>query len=413
VIMRELAYFFATAAILAMMSGLSSGYTLDVFGNANLDDTIDEKDISYAQGIIDGKEKGTKLADANHDGKVDAEDIDQINNIIQWDETLLTLIDTANRTVTLKMPVERIVAVTDDSAEALRVLHATDKVVGVSVETLENSVYLPEFSQMPNVGKWNEPDIEMILTLKPDLVISYKSATSKYLDPKLNGTGIPVVAFDLYRADDLPAEMRMLGYIVGKKSQADRYLEWFGGVADVVSQKISTIPENKRTQVYLEGASDLKTYTKGKGGDLACTMAGGVNIASELAGYYPEVESEWVMLQNPEVIVRLTQPSEIPCGYAIDDPSGFVAKSDEIIARTGWSNITAVKDDRVYMLLYEFGASPGVPVAIAYMAKWFYPELFEDLDPQAVHQEYLTGIQGLNYDLKKHGVFSYPRVEMK
>ena len=399
---------FASALILP---ALAESFTLKIYGNANMDEAIDDQDISCVQGIIDGKEKSTELADANHDGVVNAEDIDHIKHIIQGDEDALTLIDTANRTVTLKMPIERIVAVTDDSAEALRVLHATDKVVGVSVETLENFVYLPEFNQTPNVGKWSEPDIERILTLDPDLVISYKSATPKYIEPKLNGTDIPSVALDLYRADDLPVEMRMLGYIVGKTAEADKYLELFNKVADTVSEKTSTIPEDERVRVYLEGSADLKTYTKGKGGDLACTMAGGINLASGLEGSYPEVESEWVMVQNPQVIVRLAQPSEIPCGYETDDPSGFEAKRNEILARTGWSNITAVEDNRVHMLLYEFGASPGVPVTIAYMAKWFYPELFEDLDPQAIHQEYLTEIQGMDYDLKKRGVFVYPPQE--
>jgi len=396
---------FASALILP---ALAESFTLKIYGNANMDEAIDDQDISCVQGIIDGKEKSTELADANHDGVVNAEDIDHIKHIIQGDEDALTLIDTANRTVTLKMPIERIVAVSDDSAEALRVLHATHKVVGVSVETLENFVYLPEFNQTPNVGKWSEPDIERILTLDPDLVISYKSATPKYIEPKLNGTHIPSVALDLYRADDLPVEMRMLGYIVGKTAEADKYLELFNKVADTVSEKTSTIPEDERMRVYLEGSADLKTYTKGKGGDLACTMAGGINLASGLEGSYPEVESEWVMVQNPQVIVRLAQPSEIPCGYETDDPSGFEAKRNEILARTGWSNITAVEDNRVHMLLYEFGASPGVPVTIAYMAKWFYPELFEDLDPQAIHQEYLTEIQGMDYDLKKRGVFVYP-----
>ncbi len=356
---------FASALILP---ALAESFTLKIYGNANMDEAIDDQDISCVQGIIDGKEKSTELADANHDGVVNAEDIDQIEHIIQGDEDALTLIDTANRTATLKMPIERIVAVSDDSAEALKVLHATDKVVGVSIETLENFVYLPEFNQTPNVGKWSEPDIERILTLNPDLVISYKSATPKYIEPKLNGTHIPSVALDLYRADDLPAEMKMLGYIVGKTAEADKYLELFNEVTDTVSEKTATIPEDERVRVYLEGSADLKTYTKGKGGDLACTMAGGINLASDLEGSYPEVESEWVMVQNPEVIVRLAQPSEIPCGYETDDPSGFEAKRNEILARTGWSNITAVEDNRVHMLLYEFGASPGVPVT--YVFSW-------------------------------------------
>jgi len=41
------------------------------------------------------------------------------------------------------------------------------------------------------------------------------------------------------------------------------------------------------------------------------------------------------------------------------------------------------------------------------MAKWFHPELFEDLDPKSIHQEYLTRFQGLDYALDEHGVFVY------
>jgi iron complex transport system substrate-binding protein len=45
------------------------------------------------------------------------------------------------------------------------------------------------------------------------------------------------------------------------------------------------------------------------------------------------------------------------------------------------------------------------------MVKWLYPELFVDLDPEAIHQEYLTRFQGLDYDLDTHGVFVYPPFE--
>jgi len=397
----------ASSTLLVAVPAIAADYTLGIFGNANNDDTINEDDIAYVEGIIDGTYEATDLADANYDGRVDEDDIIQIDLIIRDEENELTVIDTANRTVTLKMPVERIITVTDDAAEALRVLHAVDSIVGVSVETLENEAYLPEFSQIENVGRWNEPNFEMIFTLEPDLIISYKTATPKYLDPTLEGTGISSVALDLYRADDMREEMMMLGYIVGKKAEAERYIELFNKVVDAVDEKVSQIPADGRTRVYLEGYSDLKTYTKGKGGDLACTMAGGVNIASDLEGSYPEVDSEWIMIQDPDVIVRLSAPSEIPCGYAVDDPSSFAAKREEIMNRTGWDHIKAVEDERVYMLLYEFGASPGVPVTIAYMAKWFYPDLFPELNPKGLHREYME-LQDLDYDLNTRGVFAYP-----
>ena len=46
--------------------------------NANLDDAIDENDVEYVRGIIDGTEDETQFADANYDGKIDEDDIVQI-----------------------------------------------------------------------------------------------------------------------------------------------------------------------------------------------------------------------------------------------------------------------------------------------------------------------------------------------
>jgi iron complex transport system substrate-binding protein len=42
------------------------------------------------------------------------------------------------------------------------------------------------------------------------------------------------------------------------------------------------------------------------------------------------------------------------------------------------------------------------------MAEWFHPTLFSDLDPQAIHQQYLTDFMRIDYDLSEHGVFAYP-----
>lgn len=64
----------------------ASDFTLQIFGNANLDDSIDELDIEYVQGIIDGTNDETELSDANYDGKIDEEDIVQINQIIGGEE---------------------------------------------------------------------------------------------------------------------------------------------------------------------------------------------------------------------------------------------------------------------------------------------------------------------------------------
>jgi len=60
---------------LAVTPAAASDYTLGIFGNANMDDTIDEDDIEYVEEIIEGTNGRTELADANYDGEINDGDI--------------------------------------------------------------------------------------------------------------------------------------------------------------------------------------------------------------------------------------------------------------------------------------------------------------------------------------------------
>ncbi|KUK44451.1 MAG: Periplasmic binding protein [Methanothrix harundinacea] len=79
--------------------------TLTVYGNANLDDIIDEDDVEYVQGIIDGTEEETQFADADYDGQIDESDIAQIELIIAGEEDYLVILDMDNRTVTVVLQI--------------------------------------------------------------------------------------------------------------------------------------------------------------------------------------------------------------------------------------------------------------------------------------------------------------------
>lgn len=74
-----------------------------------MDDKIDENDIAYVEGVIKGTNAATNLSDADYNGKVDENDTAQIKLILAGDEKKLTIIDNANRIVTINMPVERFI----------------------------------------------------------------------------------------------------------------------------------------------------------------------------------------------------------------------------------------------------------------------------------------------------------------
>jgi iron complex transport system substrate-binding protein len=102
-------------------------YVLGIYGNANEDDTIDMRDLTYVKLIFFGKKPETELADAKYDGKINPLDFIQIKLIIVGKEKELTLVDTLGKAVTVHKPVKRIIVIADTQADVIRVLGAVDR----------------------------------------------------------------------------------------------------------------------------------------------------------------------------------------------------------------------------------------------------------------------------------------------
>jgi iron complex transport system substrate-binding protein len=84
-----------------------------------------------------------------------------------------------------------------------------------------------------------------------------------------------------------------------------------------------------------------------------------------------------------------------------------VTLRDEIIARPELADVKAVKDGRVYLISGELRYGVRSVVCQLYMAKLFYPKLFEDVDPKEAHQELAEKFYGLSH---LDGVYIYPTV---
>ena len=80
-------------------------YVLGIYGNANEDDTIDMRDLTYVKLIFFGKKTETELADAKYDGKVNPLDFIQIKLIIVGKEKELTVEDDFGEAVTFRFPI--------------------------------------------------------------------------------------------------------------------------------------------------------------------------------------------------------------------------------------------------------------------------------------------------------------------
>lgn len=309
-----------------------------------------------------------------------------------------TIADSNGDAITIYKPVRRIVALTSDCAEVIRSLGATDEVAGVSTGIAEDD-FFSEFTEVQTVGKWNSPDCEVLLALDPDVVLAYGKWPGKdKLEEKLGGTGIVVIRLNLYIPDNMTDDVRELGIVLEREEKAQEMIDFYQHHTDLIKERVGSLPKEDRQSIYLECYSDFKTVSAGSGGDSMCVMAGGRNIASDLIGAYPKIDSEWVIAQNPDVVVRAASAS-------YDNTSEPEAILGDIVSRPGWAGMDAVEGGRVHLLTSDIYTGPRYVIGVTYMAKWLYPDTFADIDPSNIHREYLVRFQGMDIQDK---IFVYP-----
>ena len=316
--------------------------------------------------------------------------------------------DSTGSEITIYRHIKRIVTLTSDQTEILRAIGASDRIMCVNEYVKDDPTFFPEFSNLTSAGTTFDPDLEVILRTNPDIVFTTKYPKPEKLEDKLTGTGIVVARFLFYKPSMMEEELKKIGYLLDAQNEAQKLIDHYNNATDPIEKRVSEIDTDQKVQVYFEWCSDYKVCGIDTGSGEVCAIAGGDNIAARLGAGVLKVDPEWIIEENPDVIVKLVTDSVASCSYDEDDPVMMAAFRDSLMNRPGWSDLSAVEDGRVYLIAYDICPSPSYHVGATYMAKWLYPELFEDLDPAAIHREYLSEFQGLKYNLSEHGVFVYP-----
>ena len=383
-------------------------FTLQIYGNANEDDTVDMRDVTYIKLVIFGKKPETEFCDANYDGRVSMLDVVQTKLIIVGKEAKLTIVDSADRIVTVKKPVERVIVLNHYVAKVIRSLGAKDKIVGIPLTFAVEPYchFWPDLKNKPVVSGHmaREPDYEAIIKLEPDVVFSFvRHGDPEELAEKLEPAGIGVVLLNCDHMKYFAEETRKLGYILDKKDRAEEFLEFWQSMIDFVEERTKKLkPEEKKT-VYYEFLRPYYTFGGGSRIDAVIQKSGGINIFGDIPEYSFEVDPEELLKRDPDVIFKDMHTTP---GYSLTDTSKLEEAREEMLSRPGWDKLTAVKNGRVYIGTREVFVWVGGAMGVCHMAKWLHPDLFEDLDPEIFRKEYMEEWQGVPYQ----GVYTYPEL---
>ncbi|EOC99909.1 ABC transporter substrate-binding protein [Caldisalinibacter kiritimatiensis] len=261
--------------------------------------------------------------------------------------------------VTIDKKPERIISLAPSHTEILFKLGLSDSIVGVT----SICDYPKEAKTKEIVGDSMTVDVEKVIALEPDLVLHYGSDKEKEYIQRLRDAEINVLSYQPESIQEVIDLIIEIGRITQTQVAATKTTVDMMSKMDYI---VHTVEEVDKPKVFYEVWHDpLMTAGPGSFIDELITLAGGENIAKDAQGLYPQFELEQLIERNPDV-------------YISSDNGGQTTK-ESIMSREGYETLSAVKNDRVYILDANIISRPGPRIVdgLEMIAKAIHPELFK------------------------------------
>lgn len=335
--------------------------------------------------------------------------------------------DLAGRVVKVTKDPQKIVLSEGRQLYTLAMLDRDDpfkRVVGWGNDLIQNDPgawqkYLTKFSKAKDVADMGNPyaadvSMEKIASLGTEVYIldlsNYFKAQETGLLGKLEKAGIATIFVD-FRQDPtqnvLPS-VQLLGRVLGREKEANAFSDYFLQQTRRIYARVGAIPDKKKPMVFVERAAGLlpccATFGPANFGRFI-EEAGGRNWGSQFfTGFQAEAAQEKVLTDNPDVYFLTgsnwygSNPGSAAVSLGYDATTEKVQKElSALMQRPGFPQLKAVQGKKVVAFYHQFYDAPFYFVAELAMAKELYPDLFKDVDPEAVFKEFHEKFLPISY----------------
>ena len=317
--------------------------------------------------------------------------------------TSFTVTDDVGREITFDAPVTTAVVFNSYNSDAIISLGKRDAIVAVDEVTRSRLEFA--FTKDDVIGPdFAELNYEHIIELNPDVVILPRNGVWEEASSKLEQFDIPVLVATVWDPSKWNSNIDLLSRVFDAPERSAEILEFTDGIRDLVADRVK---DADRPVVYYED-DPYVSANKENARTFSIQAAGGKNMFSEVtqaggaAGLGAEVDPVDVLTAQPQVIFK-----EIGTAYDGSSIADFEAARTELLDRSGWHDLPAVEDDKVFVYNAWAQELAGRTFQQLYFAKWIHPELFEDVDPAHYVNTWLTEyLKGPEYTGDEHYVLS-------
>ncbi|MEK9198720.1 MULTISPECIES: ABC transporter substrate-binding protein [Bacillales] len=272
-----------------------------------------------------------------------------------------TVVDDRGQEVTFEEVPEKIVSLQPSNTEILFELGVGDQIIGAS----EYDTYPEEALKIERVTDSMTVNTERIIELNPDVVFAYTTGEEAQID-QLESAGLKVFVIQSATSiNDVYGDIEQMAEVMGVEEEGKQVVEDIQSQIAAVQEKTKSIEQKKKVYFEISPAPDIWSIGSGTFQQEMIEAAGVENIYADQQGWFAVTEED-LITRNPEAIVSTVN--------YIEDPKG------EILAREGWSTISAVQNKEVYLLNADIMDRPGPRIgeAVEMIAQTIYPELFNE-----------------------------------
>ena len=249
-------------------------------------------------------------------------------------------------------PAQRIVSLIPAVTEMLFAIGDGQRVVGVT----NYDRHPPEVSRLVRVGGLLDPDVERILSLRPDLVVLYN--TQVELKQRLDRAGIDYYSYEHRALPDITTTLRTIGARIGSAARANAAAAGIEGAIAAIRKSLIGLPRPRTLLVFERDRSSLRNvYASGGYGFLHDMLeaAGGANVFADVMRQSVDVSTEMMLARKPDVVIELWYGD---LGKDLD-------LSRQAQAWNVLGAVPAVRNRRVYELTGDEFVVPGPRVVAA------------------------------------------------
>ncbi|MDO5723343.1 MAG: ABC transporter substrate-binding protein [Flaviflexus sp.] len=344
------------------------------------------------------------------------------------DSNAISVVDLAEQEITLDKPIDKAVIFWSGSGGPFLTMSALfgEEVPehiagwGGNLKDFRKDMYdafvadVPALEDIPVVGTPGEEDfnVEKVLELNPDAVVApigLREALEEGPGETLKQAHIPVIFTD-YHTEDVEVHEKttaLLGEIFGRTEEAQKIIDFRDEGEEILAEGLAKVADEEKPRAYVEVGYQgpgvfNSTYGSGFMWGGLLEQAGGENIAASSIAASDSMAPEAIIAADPEVIILTgsywpSEPDSLRMGYDADEDEAK-AKITEFTERPGWSELDAVKNERVYAINHGIAREPFDIVSTLFIAKALYPDAFADVDPQEMLGEYFRDIMPYHLD---------------